>query len=154
MSLASVKRRHRHRHGVGSKPAVGPVIVTEGLTRRFGRRRGINDVTVAVDRGEVFGFLGPNGAGKSTTMRLLLGLCRPTSGRAAVFGLDPRRHSVELHHRVGYLPGELALFPRLTGRQILSPGNDFHFYVGNQNRRRRSFSVLGVWYPKVEDALF
>jgi ABC-2 type transport system ATP-binding protein len=87
------------------------VIVTEGLTRRFGRRRGINDVTVAVDHGEVFGFLGPNGAGKSTTIRLLLGLYRPTAGRAAVFGLDPRRHSVQVHHRVGYLPGELALLP-------------------------------------------
>jgi ABC-2 type transport system ATP-binding protein len=95
------------------------VIVTEGLTRSFGRRRGITDVTVAVDRGEVFGFLGPNGAGKSTTIRLLLGLYRPTAGRAALFGLDPRRHSVHVHRRIGYLPGELALFPRLTGHQIL-----------------------------------
>jgi len=119
VSLASVKRPHAHEHGAGSKTAGGPVIVTEGLTRRFGRRRGINDVCVAVDRGEVFGFLGPNGAGKSTTIRLLLGLYRPTSGRAAVFGLDPRRHSVAVHRRVGYLPGELALYPRLTGRQIL-----------------------------------
>jgi ABC-2 type transport system ATP-binding protein len=118
VSLASAKRPHDEHRG-GSKPAVGPVIATEGLTRHFGSRRGINDVTVAVDRGEVFGFLGPNGAGKSTTIRLLLGLYRPTAGRATVFGLDPRRHSVQVHHRVGYLPGELALFPRLTGRQIL-----------------------------------
>ena len=119
MSLASVKRPHDHDGGTRSKPVTGPVIVTEGLTRRFGRRRGINDVTVAVDRGEVFGFLGPNGAGKSTTIRLLLGLYRPTAGRAAVFGLDPCGHSVQVHRRVGYLPGELVLFPRLTGRQLL-----------------------------------
>jgi ABC-2 type transport system ATP-binding protein len=95
------------------------VIATDRLTRRFGRRRGINDVTVEVTRGEVFGFLGPNGAGKSTTIRLLLGLYHPTSGSVAVFGHDPRRHSIEVHRRVGYLPGELALYPRLTGREIL-----------------------------------
>ncbi len=95
------------------------VISTDGLTRRFGQRRGITDVTLAVAREEVFGFLGPNGAGKSTTIRLLVGLYRPSSGRAAVFGLDPRRDGVEVRRRLGYLPGELALFPRLTGRAIL-----------------------------------
>ncbi|WP_231993971.1 ABC transporter ATP-binding protein [Mycobacterium sp. 852002-50816_SCH5313054-b] len=95
------------------------MIATDGLTRRFGKRRGIADVTFSVPPGQVFGFLGPNGAGKSTTIRLLLGLYRATSGRAAVFGLDPRRHSIEVHRRLGYLPGELTLFPRLTGRDIL-----------------------------------
>ncbi len=65
----------------------------------------------------MFGFLGPNGAGKTTTIRMLLGLQRPTSGRATVLGLDAQRDSVEIHRRVGYLPGELALYPRLTGRQ-------------------------------------
>lgn len=95
------------------------VVTTEGLTRRFGRRRGISDVTITITDGEVFGFLGPNGAGKSTTIRLLLGLYRPSSGRATVFGLDPGRDSVEVHRRVGYLPGELALYPRLTGRNIV-----------------------------------
>lgn len=95
------------------------VIATEGLTRRFGRRRGITDVSMAVTGGEVFGFLGPNGAGKSTTIRLLLGLYRPSSGRATVFGLNPCRDGVEVHRRVGYLPGELALYPRLTGRNIV-----------------------------------
>jgi ABC-2 type transport system ATP-binding protein len=95
------------------------VIATDGLTRRFRKRRGITDVAVTVGCGEVFGFLGPNGAGKSTTIRLLLGLYRPSSGRAEVFGRDPRRDSVEVHRRLGYLPGELALFPRLTGQAIL-----------------------------------
>ena len=96
-----------------------PVITVDGLTRRFGARRGIVDVSFEVNAGEVFGFLGPNGAGKSTTIRLLLGLYRPTSGRMRVFDLDPAHDSVEIHRRVGYLPGELALYPRLTGQQHL-----------------------------------
>lgn len=96
------------------------VIAVEGLTRRFGARRGVTDVNFEVNSGEVFGFLGPNGAGKSTTIRLLLGLFRPTSGRIGVFGLDPGSYSVEIHRRVGYLPGELALYPCLTGRQHLN----------------------------------
>ena len=96
-----------------------PVVTVEGLTRRFGSQRGVTDVSFQVANAEVFGFLGPNGAGKSTTIRLLLGLYRPTSGRTRVFGLDPLTDSVEIHRRVGYLPGELALFPQLTGRQHL-----------------------------------
>lgn len=95
------------------------IIATQGLTRCFEADRGVFDVNIAVQRGEVFGFLGPNGAGKSTTIRMLLGLHRPTSGSATVFGLDPIRHSVEVHRGVGYIPGELALYPRLTGRDIL-----------------------------------
>ena len=95
------------------------IVRADRLTRRFGRSRGVSDVSFAVTRGEVFGFLGPNGAGKSTTIRLLLGLYRPTSGTAALFGLNPLRDSVAVHRRVGYLPGELALYPRLTGRDIL-----------------------------------
>jgi ABC-2 type transport system ATP-binding protein len=96
-----------------------PLVSVEGLTRWFGARRGIEQVSFAIGAGEVFGFLGPNGAGKSTTIRLLLGLYRPTSGRMRVFGMDPSRDSVPIHHRVGYVPGELALYPRLTGRQHL-----------------------------------
>lgn len=102
-----------------SLPAADAVIATKALTCRFGRHRGVFDLDLTVNRGEVFGFLGPNGAGKSTTIRLLLGLYRPSAGHAAVFGMDPTRHSVQIHRRVGYLPGELALFPRLTGRDIL-----------------------------------
>jgi beta-exotoxin I transport system ATP-binding protein len=96
------------------------IIEIDGLTRRFGTRRGITDVSLNVAPGEVFGFLGPNGAGKSTTIRLLLGLYRPTSGRMRVFGLDPTRSAAAIHRRVGYLPGELALFGRLTGREHLA----------------------------------
>jgi ABC-2 type transport system ATP-binding protein len=96
-----------------------PVVRVEALTRRFGANRGIEQVSFGIGAGEVFGFLGPNGAGKTTTIRLLLGLYRPTSGRMRVFGLDPRHDAVAIHRRVGYLPGELALYPRLTGRQHL-----------------------------------
>ena len=93
------------------------VIAVEGLTRRFGAVHAVADVDFDVEAGEVFGYLGPNGAGKSTTIRLLLGLCRATSGQVRLFGLDPRRDGIAIHRRVGYLPGELTLYPRLTGKQ-------------------------------------
>lgn len=100
-------------------PAQASVVDVDRLTRRFGPRRGITDVSFTIERGEVFGFLGPNGAGKSTTIRLLLGLYRPTAGRMRVFGHDPTRDAVRINTRTGYLPGELALFPKLTGAQHL-----------------------------------
>jgi ABC-2 type transport system ATP-binding protein len=95
-------------------------IETSGLTRTFPNGRGVHGLDLAVRAGEIFGFLGPNGAGKSTTIRVLLGLAPPTGGRVRVLGLDPRRARVELLRRVGYLPGELALFPRLTGADHLT----------------------------------
>jgi ABC-2 type transport system ATP-binding protein len=97
-----------------------PAIQAEGLTKSYGSSRGVVDLAFEVERGEVFGYLGPNGAGKTTTIRLLLDLIRPTRGRASVLGLDARRDSVEVRRHVGYVPGELALYPRLTGREHLS----------------------------------
>jgi len=94
-----------------------PVIRTERLTKRYGDATGVLELSLDVPPGEVFGFLGPNGAGKTTTIRLLLDLIRPTSGRAEVFGLDVRRRSPEIRRRVGYLPGDLRLYNRLTGRE-------------------------------------
>ena len=91
-------------------------ITVDGLTKTFGEHRGIDDLRFEVGHGEVFGFLGPNGAGKSTTIRLLLGLYRPTAGVATVLGRDPTRDAVAIHRQIGYLPGELALHPHLTGR--------------------------------------
>jgi ABC-2 type transport system ATP-binding protein len=98
---------------------VGDAIRTEGLTKYYGRNRGIADLDLAVGPGQVFGFLGPNGVGKTTTIRLLLDLIRPTSGRAEVLGMETRAHSVEIRRRVGYLPGELALYENLTGRELM-----------------------------------
>ena len=95
------------------------VVVTEHLTKSYGSTRGIVDVSMTIDAGEVFGFLGPNGAGKTTTIRTLLDFIRPTSGRASVFGLEPSSSSVEIHRRVGYLPGEFAPYERLTGREYI-----------------------------------
>lgn len=97
-----------------------PAIRTRGLTKSYGERRGVFDLDLEVRQGEIFGFLGPNGAGKTVTIRLLLDLIRPHGGRAEVFGLDSRRDAVAIHRQVGYLPGELAMEPRLTGRQILT----------------------------------
>jgi ABC-2 type transport system ATP-binding protein len=77
------------------------------------------DLSFAVKPGEVFGYLGPNGAGKTTTIRTMLDFIRPTSGRVALFGLDSRDDAVEIHRRIGYLPGELALYEKLTGAELL-----------------------------------
>jgi ABC-2 type transport system ATP-binding protein len=98
---------------------VEAAIKTEGLTKTYGKNRGIRDVDLEVEEGEVFGFLGPNGAGKTTTIRTLLGFMRPTGGRAEVFGLDTQRQSVEVRARVGNLPGEFALEDRTTGEDLL-----------------------------------
>jgi beta-exotoxin I transport system ATP-binding protein len=95
------------------------VIETEKLTKYYGSSRGIIDVDLAVEQGEVFGFLGPNGAGKTTTIRTLLDLIRPTSGTAKVFGIESSADPVAIHRRIGYVPGEFALYDRLTGRQTL-----------------------------------
>jgi ABC-2 type transport system ATP-binding protein len=103
---------------------MGAIIETRNLTKRYGRSRGIEDVTLSVEEGEVFGFLGPNGAGKTTTIRTLMGLLRPSAGSAQIGGLDCWRQSVEVKRLIGYLPSEFALDPALTGAQILT-------YLGN-----------------------
>ena len=111
------------------------VIETVALTKRYGRgnphlpRRArrpsaaslvaLDELSVAVHEGEIFGFLGPNGAGKSTTIRMLLGYLHPSAGRASVLGLDAVRDSVEIRRRVGYLPGGIALYDSLTGEGLL-----------------------------------
>jgi len=94
-------------------------IRTERLSKSFGPTRALVDLNLAVDEGEVIGYLGPNGAGKTTTIRLLLALLRPTSGRAEIFGLDCETNSVEVHRRVAYVPGEVNLWPSLTGMETL-----------------------------------
>jgi ABC-2 type transport system ATP-binding protein len=100
--------------------SVEAVITTSGLSKDYGAGRGVFELDLEVGRGEVFGFLGPNGAGKSTTMRLLLDLIKPTAGFARVLGHDVNRDSVEIRRRVGFLPGDMALYPKLTGRAVLA----------------------------------
>jgi ABC-2 type transport system ATP-binding protein len=103
---------------------VTPAIELHELTKNYGTRRGVTELTLEVERGECFGYLGPNGAGKSTTIRVLLDLIRPTSGSASVLGLDSRRDAVEIHRRLGYLPGELSLYEHVTPGELLE-------YFGN-----------------------
>ena len=99
-------------------------IETTRLTKFYGSSRGVLNVDLTVESGQIFGFLGPNGAGKSTTIRLLLDLIRPTSGSARVLGLDAHRDRLAIDRRVSYVPGELSLYSELTGRQLLT-------YLGN-----------------------
>jgi ABC-type multidrug transport system ATPase subunit len=96
------------------------VIHTEKLTKSYGRRRGVVEVDLEVHDGETFGFLGPNGAGKTTLIRTLLDHLRPTSGRAWIFGIETTVDPVAIHRRMGYVPGEFALYDNLTGGQTIA----------------------------------
>jgi ABC-2 type transport system ATP-binding protein len=89
------------------------VIETQDLTVYYGKHRGILNVNLTIEKGEVFGFLGPNGAGKTTTQRVLLNVFPPTTGKATVFGLDCQKDGVEIRQQIGYLPGELALYSNM-----------------------------------------
>ncbi|MBB1152283.1 MULTISPECIES: ABC transporter ATP-binding protein [Amycolatopsis] len=95
------------------------IIEISGLYKAFGRTRALSGLDFSVEAGEVHGFLGPNGAGKTTTLRLLLGLVRADAGRMSLFGGDPWRDAVALHRRLAYVPGEVALWPNLTGGETI-----------------------------------
>ena len=95
------------------------IITTQALSRRYGRRLGIESANLEIGAGEIFGFLGPNGAGKTTTIRLLLGFLRPTYGCASIIGLDCWQESPRIKREVGYLPGDLRLYPWLTAHRAL-----------------------------------
>lgn len=95
------------------------VIHTENLTKYYGKIRGIEDFTLTVNKGEIFGFLGPNGAGKTTTIRLCLGLISKTSGSITVFGMDSHKDSVQIRKRVGYVPGDFGLIPNIKVKTYL-----------------------------------
>lgn len=102
-----------------------PVIQTDNLSKIYHKNRtetvaALKGLNLTVQPGEIFGYLGPNGAGKTTTIRLLLDLIRPTNGGAAIFGQNAHENSVELHKRIGFLPGELNLWKNLTGAQVVN----------------------------------
>ncbi len=102
------------------------VIVTDGLTKRYGPLVAVEDLSMDVRRGQIFGFVGPNGAGKTTTILMLLGLTRPTRGKALVSGFDPTREAIKVKRVVGYLPEHLGFYEDLTARENLK-------YVANLN---------------------
>jgi ABC-2 type transport system ATP-binding protein len=95
------------------------VIRTRGLRKQFGRTTALDGLDLTVTAGEVHGFLGPNGAGKSTTLRILLGLARSSGGEATLFGHDPWNDAAELHRRLAYVPGDVSLWPNLSGGEAV-----------------------------------
>ena len=97
-----------------------PAVRLEKLTKYYGAQRGVIDLDLEVMPGEIFGFLGPNGAGKSTTIRILMDLIRPTSGRVTVMGLDAQADSLALRRRVGYIQSDPVLYGNLSGRELIS----------------------------------
>ena len=110
------------------------VIRTRGLVKAFGRTQALDGVDLTVGRGEVHGFLGPNGAGKSTTIRILLGLLRKDAGEAVLLGGDPWRDAVPLHRRLAYVPGDVNLWPNLSGGEAIDLLASLR---GSSDRRRR-----------------
>src|SRR5438270_3460800 len=95
-------------------------VATHALTKDYGAHRGVFDLDLTVQKGEVFGFLGPNGAGKTTTIKLLMGMIHPTRGTATIFGLDCEREAVAVKRRVGYVPGETPNFGGWRGSEIVA----------------------------------
>lgn len=95
------------------------VIEIKGLTKYYGKHRALNEVDLKVEEGEVYGFIGPNGAGKSTTLRIILGMLRKNVGEVQLMGQDPWKDAVQLHRRLAYVPGEVNLWPNLTGGEVI-----------------------------------
>ena len=107
-------------HGLhGEGQSTEHAVQAANLTKTFGEFTAVAGVSFTVERGAIFGFLGPNGAGKTTAIRILLGFLRPTGGRALVYGKDTWRRSAENRARIGYLPGDIRLYPNLTGGQTV-----------------------------------
>ncbi|SDI03893.1 ABC-2 type transport system ATP-binding protein [Alteribacillus bidgolensis] len=95
------------------------VLSTRHLMKTFGKFTALNGVNIEVNKGEVYGFIGPNGAGKSTTIRILLGVLKATEGEAKIFGMDAWKNAVEIHKRIAYVPGDVNLWPNLTGGEVI-----------------------------------
>lgn len=110
------------------------VLKTNGLTKKFGDFAALDGVDIEVGEGEVFGFIGPNGSGKSTTIRVLLGILKASSGKAEIFGMDAWKEAVNIHKRVAYVPGDVNLWPNLTGGEVIDL---FMKLNGNGDKGRR-----------------
>jgi ABC-2 type transport system ATP-binding protein len=102
------------------------IIDIKHLTKQYGKARGIIDLNLSVQAGDVFGFIGPNGAGKSTTIRLLLGLISPTSGSMSIFGKDIKKNHVELLKRIGYMPSEAMFYPNMRVEEVINFAAKLH----------------------------
>ncbi|NLM52494.1 MAG: ABC transporter ATP-binding protein [Firmicutes bacterium] len=96
-----------------------PIVKIKNLTKKFGNFTALKGINLEINEGEIYGFIGPNGAGKTTTIRILLGILKATSGEAKIFGLDAWKDAVEIHKRIAYVPGEVNLWPNLTGGEVI-----------------------------------
>jgi ABC-2 type transport system ATP-binding protein len=121
-----------------TNPETTPAIETRQLTKSFGRARALDGLDLTVHTGQVHGFLGPNGAGKSTTIRVLLGLLRADAGTASVLGLDPWADAVRVHRRLAYVPGDVELWPNLTGGEAIDLFTRLRGSAGSAVRTRRA----------------
>lgn len=121
------------------------ILETEHLVKTYGGLRAVDDLSIAVKPGEIYGFLGPNGAGKSTTIRMLMGLAKPTNGTVRVRGLDPLADPVAAHGNLGFLPETLSFYRTLTGRQTL------RFFAELKGERRETADEL-LGYVGLGDA--
>src|SRR5690348_10233229 len=120
-----------------------PAIVAQGLVRRFGSKIAVDSLNLTVRRGEFFGFLGPNGAGKSTTIKMMVGMLRPSAGSVWVGGVDAWRDPLAARSLMGVLPEQLNLYERLSGREFLTFAG--HMYgLSKQEVQRRSEDLLSV----------
>lgn len=111
------------------------IIEVNGVTKKFGRFTALDNIRFTVNEGQICGFIGPNGAGKTTTLRILLGLLKATKGEAKIFGLDAWKDAVEIHKRVSYVPGDVNLWPNLTGGEVIDL---FLKMRGNGDKKKRN----------------
>jgi len=114
------------------------VVIVRNLQKSFGRVTALHDVSLSVREGEVVGFIGPNGAGKSTTIRILLGILRRDGGEARIFGKDVWKNSLDIHRRISYVPGDVALWGHLTGGEIIDLFMKLH---GGGDKAKRDFLI-------------
>lgn len=127
------------------------VIETKNLTKYYGKSRGIIDVNLSVEEGEIFGFIGPNGAGKSTTIRTLLSLIYKTSGEAKIFGLDSEASKVEILHNVGYLPSEVFYYDNMRAIDLFRYSASFYTKDCSQRIEELSSLLQVNLKQKIED---
>jgi len=121
-----------------------PLVVVDHLTKRFGAVTAVDEISFAINPGEIFGFLGPNGAGKTTTIKILTGLLQPTAGRATLGGYDVTTHALEAKRLFGYVPDEPALYPKLTAFEFLNFVGDV-FLMPREHKRRRIRELLSLF---------
>lgn len=118
-----------------------PILHIDHLQKNFGKFHALKNITFDIYPGEVFGFIGPNGAGKSTTIRTILGILRATGGRATIFGKDVFKDAVEIHKRIAYVPGDVYLWPNLTGGEII----DLFLKLGHSRHTEKTDQLIKLF---------